>query len=217
MPQHHRSLNGNDQMKSNCVGPWCRWVSRQSQQVSHFHQISLHPQSPSVGKIMIHLHIYLLTTMHATIFGQISPEFPFVNLGGQTQTESIFNEAVSGGHFSCSPSSSSTTTLCCRLVTISACRWWSEKNNQMSIFPRRKPSDECFCPFAYAARCCSPPYVSSAGPIYCLRHVQQAIYPQTPHLNCMNVSCIYAHCLFLSNLPAMMKQFLTELTSVRTF
>lgn len=42
--------------------------------------------------------------MHATIFGQISPEFPFVTLGGPTETEYIFNEAVSVGHSSSSPS-----------------------------------------------------------------------------------------------------------------
>lgn len=117
--------------------------------------------------------------MHATIFGQISPEFPFVTLGAQTETGYIFNEAVSGGH-SCS-SSTTTTTLCCRLVTISAWSWWSEKkNNQMSRFPERKPSDECFCPFAYAARCHTPSFVSSACPICCLRHVQHAIFPNTP-------------------------------------
>lgn len=75
--------------------------------------------------------------MHATIFGQISPEFPFVTLGAQTETGYIFNEAVSGGH---SRSSSTTTTLCCRLVTISACSWWSEKKTiRWADFPRENP------------------------------------------------------------------------------
>lgn len=155
--------------------------------------------------------------MHATIFGQISPEFPFVTLGAQTETGYIFNEAVSGGH-SCS-SSTTTTTLCCRLVTISAWSWWSEKkNNQMSRFPERKPSDECFCPFAYAARCHTPSFVSSACPMCCLRHVQHAIFPNTPPpIETPWMWRIFADCLFLSNRPEMMKQFSTELTSVGTF
>lgn len=80
--------------------------------------------------------------MHATIFGQISPEFPFVTLGAQTETGYIFNEAVSGGH-SCS--SSTTTTLCCRLVTISAWSWWSEKKTiRWADFPRENPPMNVF-------------------------------------------------------------------------
>lgn len=38
-----------------------------------------------------------------------------------------------------------------------------------------------------------------------------------PHWNSLNVTYLYADCLFLSNRPEMMKQFSTELTSVGTF
>lgn len=75
--------------------------------------------------------------MHATIFGQISPEFPFVTLGAQTETGYIFNEAVSGGHSS-SSTTTTATTLCCRLVTISACSWWSENKQSDEQISREK-------------------------------------------------------------------------------